>query len=90
MSAPCSHLDNLPLPPMPQGGCEECIAEDDSWVHLRYCTAWGATRCCDSSKNRHARKRWEATGHGVVRSKEPGEFWAFCFVDDEMVGTTIN
>ena len=87
MSGACEHLENVPLVPMPEDGCGECIAMGDSWVHLRYCVACGATGCCDSSKNQHARGHWNDTGHGVVRSKEPGEFWAYCFADDEMVGT---
>lgn len=28
-----------------------------------------------------------ADGHGVVRSKEPGEHWAYCFPDDSIVNT---
>jgi uncharacterized UBP type Zn finger protein len=87
MSAPCKHLESLPLVQMTQGGCDACIATGDTWVHLRYCVACGTTGCCDSSKNKHARKHWETTGHGVVRSKEPGELWAFCYADDEMVNT---
>jgi len=72
---------------MPEGGCEACLEIGDTWVHLRFCVACGVTGCCDSSKNRHARNHWETVGHGVVRSKEPGEFWAFCFADDEIVAT---
>ena len=87
MSAPCQHLENVPNELMPEGGCGECLEMGDTWFHLRYCVDCGATLCCDSSKNTHARKHWEKTGHGVVRSKEQGEFWAFCFADDEMVNT---
>ena len=87
MSAPCQHLENVSLDPMPEGGCTECISIGDTWVHLRYCAVCGVTSCCDSSKNTPARKHWEQTGHGVVRSKEPGEFWAFCFADGEMIST---
>jgi uncharacterized UBP type Zn finger protein len=87
MPAPCTHLENIPLVPLPEGGCEACLAIGDTWVHLRYCVACGNTGCCDSSKNRHARKHWNEKGHGVVRSKEPGEYWAYCFPDDEIVET---
>jgi uncharacterized UBP type Zn finger protein len=87
MPAPCPHLENVPIVDMPEGGCEECLAMGDTWVHLRYCVACGNTGCCDSSKNKHARKHWGSTGHGVVRSKEPGEQWAYCFPDDEIVNT---
>jgi hypothetical protein len=37
--------------------------------------------CCDDSKNRHATKHFHATGHPVIRSKEPGETWGWCYVD---------
>lgn len=87
MSAPCPHLENVPLDPMPEGGCTKCLEIGDTWVHLRYCVACGTTRCCDSSKNKHARAHFHETGHGVVRSKEPEEYWAYCFPDDEIVGT---
>jgi len=88
MPAPCPHLENIPIDPMPEGGCDACLEIGDTWVHLRFCVACGVTGCCDSSKNRHARKHWETVGHGVVRSKEPGEYWAYCFADDEAVATT--
>ena len=87
MSAPCPHLENVALDPMPDGGCTKCLEIGDTWVHLRYCVACGTTRCCDSSKNKHARAHFHETGHGVVRSKEPEEYWAYCFPDDEIVGT---
>ena len=87
MSAPCTHLENIPLVEMPDGGCEDCLAIGDTWVHLRYCVACGHTGCCDSSKNKHARAHAGSTGHGVVRSKEPGEHWAYCFPDDAIVRT---
>ena len=87
MSAPCTHLENIPLVDMPDGGCEDCLAIGDTWVHLRYCVACGHTGCCDSSKNKHARAHAGSTGHGVVRSKEPGEHWAYCFPDDAIVRT---
>jgi len=72
---------------MPDGGCEECLAIGDTWVHLRYCVACGHIGCCDASKNRHARAHWGATGHGVIRSKEPGERWAYCYPDDAFMET---
>lgn len=88
MPAPCPHLENIPLVSMPDTGCEECLAMGDTWVHLRYCVACGNTGCCDSSKNKHARKHWSEQGHGVIRSKEPDEYWAYCFSDDEIVATS--
>lgn len=87
MTAPCDHLEDLPLDPMPEGGCEECLRTGDTWVHLRYCVACGHTGCCDASKNKHATKHARAEDHPVIRSKEPGEFWAYCYVDDEAIRT---
>ena len=78
----CPELTDLKLDPMPDGGCVECLAIGDTWVHLRYCATCGETRCCDDSKNRHARKHAGDSGHPVIRSKEPGEHWAWCFADE--------
>jgi hypothetical protein len=77
--APCEDLQGVPLDSMPPGGCVECLRIGDTWVHLRFCVTCRETRCCDDSKNRHARKHAEATDHPVVRSKEPGEHWAWCY-----------
>ena len=41
MSKPCEHLKGIPLDPMPEGGCEECLEMGDTWLHLRYCVACG-------------------------------------------------
>jgi hypothetical protein len=41
--------------------------------------------CCDSSPNRHATHHFHATDHPVVKSFEPGESWAWCYEDEEMV-----
>ena len=82
MSKPCEHLKGIPLDPMPEGGCKECLEMGDTWLHLRYCVACGHTGCCDGSKNKHASKHGAATGHPVIRSKEPGEFWAWCYPHD--------
>ena len=75
----CEDLEGVPAVPMPEGGCVECLKIGSRWVHLRFCVECGRTHCCDSSPNRHARAHWEQTGHSVVRSKEPGETWAWCY-----------
>ncbi|WP_229803646.1 UBP-type zinc finger domain-containing protein [Planobispora rosea] len=62
-------------------GCEDCLAIGDLWVHLRLCLTCGHVGCCDSSKNRHATKHYRSAGHPVVSSLEPGEEWAWCYVD---------
>lgn len=84
---PCEHLVGLPLDPMPEGGCVECLAIGGTWVHLRYCVTCKETRCCESSPNQHARKHAASAGHPVVRSKEPGETWAWCY-DHEVAART--
>jgi hypothetical protein len=38
--------------------------------------------CCDDSPNRHASKHHSASGHPIIRSKEPGEDWYWCFIDE--------
>jgi uncharacterized UBP type Zn finger protein len=54
----------------------------DSWVHLRLCLSCGHVGCCDSSKNKHASKHSRRSHHPLVRSEEPGEDWAWCYVDE--------
>jgi uncharacterized UBP type Zn finger protein len=78
----CEHLESVPDVPVPSGGCEECLTIGDTWVHLRFCVVCGKVGCCESSKNKHASKHASATDHPVVRSKEPGEHWAYCYADD--------
>lgn len=81
MSA-CSHLDLVrQVEPRTPGGCEECLASGDRWVHLRLCLTCGHVGCCDSSPNRHATRHFESAGHPVIRSFEPGEDWSWCYVD---------
>lgn len=63
-------------------GCEECLKAGDPWVHLRICLECGQVGCCDSSPNRHASTHATETGHPLIRSIEPGEQWAFCFLDE--------
>jgi hypothetical protein len=41
----------------------------------------GRPGCCDSSKLKHARRHHQETGHPLIRSIEPAEFWAWCYFD---------
>ena len=81
-AAPCEHLATVADGPKPEGGCEPCLEVGDTWVHLRFCVTCGKVGCCDDSKNRHARRHAESTGHPVIRTKEPDENWAWCIPDD--------
>ncbi len=78
----CSHLDQIQKVKPNTKGCEECLKMGDRWVHLRLCLSCGHVGCCDSSKNKHATKHFHATQHAIARSLEPGEDWAWCFVDE--------
>jgi uncharacterized UBP type Zn finger protein len=83
----CTHLADLPadVEPLTPEGCGECLILGDRWVHLRLCLTCGNVGCCDSSKNRHATKHFEDSGHPVMRSFQPGESWRWCYVDDAIV-----
>ncbi len=64
-----------PSVPPSGDGCVECEAAGGWWVHLRRCALCGHVGCCDDSLETHATKHFQATGHRVVRSFEPGEDW---------------
>jgi uncharacterized UBP type Zn finger protein len=79
----CEHARLMKHPkPRTPDGCEECLALGDEWVHLRLCETCGHVGCCDSSKNKHATKHFQATEHPVVKSMQPGERWMWCYVDE--------
>jgi Zn ribbon nucleic-acid-binding protein len=81
----CTHTDYIKDVEPGAEGCEECLQMGDSWVHLRECLTCGHVGCCDSSKNKHARKHFHATGHPIVQSFQPGEDWRWCYVDEVLV-----
>jgi uncharacterized UBP type Zn finger protein len=83
-SVPCTHLDTIRAVTPSSDGCQACLETGDTWVHLRLCEHCGHSGCCDSSKNKHATKHFHATQHPIVASREPGEDWKFCYVDDVM------
>ncbi len=64
-------------------GCAECLASDGWWLHLRRCTQCGHIGCCDTSPSQHARKHFEATGHPIIRSFEPGEDWCWDYTTSQ-------
>ncbi|WP_242336276.1 MULTISPECIES: ubiquitin carboxyl-terminal hydrolase 14 [Anaeromyxobacter] len=86
----CEHLSSLQRPRShaltPSSlGCEECLQSGDAWVQLRLCMTCGHVGCCDSSPNKHATRHFHATRHPVAKAFEPGEDWAWCYVDEELV-----
>ncbi len=84
-TAKCAHLNQINEFSPKITGCEECLAGHYQWVHLRLCQICGHVGCCDSSKYKHATKHFEETGHPIIKSIEPGENWAWCYVDDTYV-----
>ena len=81
----CTHLDEARDVTPRTDGCEECLKIGDGWVHLRMCLTCGHVGCCDSSKNKHARKHYHASRHRLVQSIEPGEDWVWCYIDQVML-----
>ena len=84
MGEVCSHLDQIAVSELPSSiaGCEECLQIGGTWLHLRMCLVCGQIGCCDSSLNQHASRHARAAGHPLIRSAEPGEDWAWCYIDE--------
>jgi uncharacterized UBP type Zn finger protein len=81
--ADCTHLDQVQdVEPRTPQGCEECLKTHGTWVHLRLCLSCGHVGCCDDSPGTHATKHFHRTRHPIVRSLEPGEDWAWCYIDE--------
>ncbi|RKH18904.1 hypothetical protein D7Y13_12380 [Corallococcus praedator] len=90
MKKACSHLEatahHRTAPSHPSGhGCVECLKDGGEWVHLRLCLTCGHVGCCDDSPSRHATRHFHASAHPVIKSFEPGEDWAWCFVDEQLL-----
>jgi uncharacterized UBP type Zn finger protein len=83
---PCIHLAAVSTLPEPAAQeCLECVAQGDTWVHLRMCLDCGHIGCCDSSRNKHASAHNHDTSHPVMRGIEPGERWIYCYEDSETI-----
>lgn len=81
-SPACEHTDQAKTVSYAKRECPECVAMGDSWVHLRICMICGHVGCCDNSKNKHARAHFGKTQHPIIKSIQPGEDWAWCYLDD--------
>lgn len=79
----CGHRDHIKVTELPErvDGCEDCAAASQPWLHLRICLECGHVGCCDQSPQRHANAYANATGHPIIRPLEPGEEWAWCYID---------
>lgn len=74
---------NVDVPPSGDG-CQECLAADGWWVHLRRCAECGHVGCCDTSPSQHATAHARTTDHPVIQSFEPGESWFYDYRDQQM------
>ena len=86
-AARCTHLDQIHDVQPQSAGCQACLDQGDTWVHLRMCMTDGLVLCCDSSKNKHASRHAHerAPVHQIVRSMESGEDWLWCYTDETLV-----
>ena len=81
----CTHRDQIRDVVPDSDGCEECLAMNDTWIHLRLCLTCGHVACCNDSKNKHAYKHYQATGHPLVKPFGESEEWVWCYADEVMV-----
>lgn len=81
----CVHMDMIHEVEPRTAGCEDCLKTGGSWVHLRVCLTCGYVGCCNSSKNKHASRHANETGHYVVMSMESGEEWLWCYKDEDFI-----
>ena len=72
-----------PTTPPSGAGCQECMATDGWWFHLRRCAHCGHVGCCDSSPSQHASHHAVDFQHPVVRSFEPDEDWFWNYATDD-------
>jgi uncharacterized UBP type Zn finger protein len=80
-SAVCIHTHQAQEVEYARHECPECVALGDQWVQLRICMTCGHVGCCDSSKNRHAYAHNRKTGHPIIKTIEPNDDWAWCYVE---------
>jgi uncharacterized UBP type Zn finger protein len=86
----CTHIDHVHVTELPEAvdGCADCLQTGEPWLHLRICLECGHVGCCDDSPNQHATAHARSSEHPIIRSLEPGEDWAWCYVDE--VGMRIK
>ena len=90
MADQCSHLNVFRTVRPSADGCEDCLATDGRWVHLRICRVCGHVGCCDQSPGRHATKHFHVSKHPVMESYDPPEAWGWCYVDEVMIDLDDN
>ncbi len=78
---PCTHWHTIHDVTPSSEVCEECVASGSVFVGLRMCATCGKVGCCETSKNHHARKHFEETGHPIIRGSRRDFKWSWCFID---------
>lgn len=81
----CTHTEWAKETTVTTNACADCVAQGDSWVHLRVCLTCGYVGCCDDSKNKHATAHFRGTGHPLIKSLEKGDSWTWCYVDQKIL-----
>src|SRR6266540_277937 len=67
-------------------GPEEAMCGDlNQLIRPRHDPVTPSALGCDDSPNRHATRHFHRTKHPVIKSFEPGEGWAWCYVDEELL-----
>jgi predicted ester cyclase len=85
----CSHLDLIQVIEPEADVCRQCVTDGDIWPALRMCLVCGFIGCCDTSKNKHMKQHYEATGHPIFRSIRLDESWVWCYEDDAFLSGRI-
>ncbi len=85
MKQDCAHVAEIQDVTASAEGCEDCLWDGGTWVHLRMCLVCGHVGCCESSPNKHALAHFHDTQHAIMRSIEPGERWRWCYADQDYV-----
>jgi hypothetical protein len=78
------HPEIDPSAPPSGTGCQECLATDGWWFHLRRCAACGHIGCCDQSPSQHATRHANEASHPILASFEPGEDWFWDYRTEEV------
>ena len=76
----CEHVTELEPIAATANGCEACRRLGHDWHSLRVCLTCGHVGCCEDSPHAHALAHFNATGHPMIASFEPGESWGWCYV----------
>jgi len=81
----CPHSPSIHEVTPSARGCEECLAIDSPWLHLRLCRICGHVGCCDDSPHRHATAHFHHTGHPIIEGYDPPEGWGWCYEDEQEI-----